>query len=95
MEPELSSLQESVHSLAEAMKLLPDIYQLQGAAFNSEPYQKFTKIIDDVLAKAILRPRANGCRKIAVCGSHNPTKSHSNCVSTEHELQRTETIPTT
>lgn len=51
MEPELSSLQESVHALAEAVKLLPDICQPRGAAFNSEPYRKFTKIIEVVLAK--------------------------------------------
>lgn len=51
MEAELSSLRENVHALAEAMLMLRNIFQGQGAAFNSEPYRNFTKIINDVLAK--------------------------------------------
>lgn len=51
MEPELSSLRESVHSLAEAMLMLRNIFQGQGAAFNSEPFKTFTKIVQDVLTK--------------------------------------------
>ncbi len=48
---EVVALQESVHSLAGALMLLRDIFQGQGAAFNSEPYKKFTAIVQGVLDK--------------------------------------------
>ena len=55
MDQDITSLKESVRALAEAVKLLPDICQPRGAAFNSEPYRKFTKIIEDVLVKTAPR----------------------------------------
>ena len=48
---ELEALRESVHSFAEALTLLQDIFVGQGAAFNSEPFKKFTRIVHDVLVK--------------------------------------------
>ena len=50
-----TTLRESVHSLAEALKLTSQIFQGQGAAFNSEPFKKFSALVDDVLAKTSKR----------------------------------------
>ncbi len=48
---EIAILREAVHSIGEAMQLLDKIFQGQGAAFNSEPYQKLKSLIQDVLNK--------------------------------------------
>ena len=48
---ELETLRESVHSLAEALTLLREIFVGQGAAFNSEHFKRFTKTVQQVLDK--------------------------------------------
>lgn len=53
---ELEGLRESVHSLAEALTLLRDIFVEQGAAFNSDPFKKLTKTVQDVLVKTPQSP---------------------------------------
>ena len=51
MDQDVASLKDSLHALAEALELLPKIFQGQAAAFNSEPYRKFNALVKDVLAK--------------------------------------------
>ena len=49
---ELATLRESVHSLAEALQLLRNIFQGQGAMFNSSShFRKFEALVKDVLVK--------------------------------------------
>jgi hypothetical protein len=54
---ELEALRESVYSLAEALTLLRDIFVGQGAAFNSDPFKRFTKIVEDVRVKTSQSPQ--------------------------------------
>lgn len=52
---ELEALRESVHSLAKALTLLRDIFLGQGAAFNSDPFKKFTEMCRMFLLRLLSR----------------------------------------
>jgi hypothetical protein len=53
-ESELATLRESVHSLGEALQLLRNIFQAEGATFNSNShFRKFEAPVKDVLVKLL------------------------------------------